>query len=207
MLKITGLVHRYKAGADIAFPDIELAKGESCCVIGPSGKGKSTLLHLISGLLPIKKGEIFIDDEKLSNLTAKETSHIRRNKLSVVLQDVQFINNLTLMENIHLSIPIKDDRNAEYMLELLSDLGITHLVNKYPINFSGGEKQRASLALALAKKPKLLLADEPTANLDDVNAQKVSDLLQSLPQKYQTALLIVSHDYRLKSAFKNIFSI
>jgi putative ABC transport system ATP-binding protein len=202
MLIGKNLKYSYSEQSEIQFPDFELNQGEALCLLGPSGKGKSTLLHLLSGLLPLQSGEVTLNGANFSQLSSKELNALRAESISVILQETQFVDVLSFQENIALAIKKSKQSEMDFALQLAADLGVDHLLDKKPNKFSGGEKQRAALVVAMAKKPALLLADEPTANLDDENAEKVAEVLVGCCRTYNSALLVVTHDARLKKHFK-----
>ena len=203
MLICKGVEYAYGGTSTIRFPDFELLEGEALCLLGPSGKGKSTLLHLLSGLLPLQMGEITLNSAHYSKLNSKEMNALRGQSISVILQETQFVEVLTFQENIALALGKGSKEELNFAYKLAADLGVDHVLSKYPKSFSGGEKQRAAMVVAMAKKPALLLADEPTANLDDDNAEKVASVLVQCCKEYQTALLVVTHDARLKKHFNS----
>lgn len=202
MLICENVKYTYRDSKEITFPDFELNQGEALCLLGPSGKGKSTLLHLLSGLLPLQSGEITLNSANYSKLNSKKMNALRGQSISVILQETQFVEVLTFRENIALALGKGSKEELNFAFKLAADLGVDHLLNKYPKSFSGGEKQRAAMVVAMAKKPTLLLADEPTANLDDQNAEKVAEVLLKCSHSYNTTLLVVTHDARLKKHFK-----
>jgi putative ABC transport system ATP-binding protein len=207
MLICKGVTYSYDRVSEISFPDFDLNRGEAICMLGPSGKGKSTLLHLFAGLLPIQSGEISLDEKSYSKLNAKELNNLRAESISVILQETQFVDVLTFEENIALATKNKKAGTLDFAKQLASELNVNHLLKKKPKSFSGGEKQRAALVVAMAKKPALLLADEPTANLDDVNAEKVAEVLINCSKSYGASLIVVTHDARLKKYFKTTLAL
>lgn len=204
MLKCLNLSYAYSGSETIHFPDFEVANGQAICLLGSSGKGKSTLLHLLSGLLPIQGGEIHLNQFSFKSLSSKELNNLRKSAISVILQETQFVEALTFQENIALALGSSSNPSGmEFASSLASDLGVEHLLHKRPKWFSGGEKQRAALVVAMAKRPTLLLADEPTANLDDDNAEKVANVFLKCSDQYGVGLVVVTHDARLKKHFKH----
>lgn len=207
MLKISRLSHKYLGGETIRFPEFNIEEGQAVCLIGPSGKGKSTLLHLIAGLLTVSEGEVTVSGMQLSELSEKERNKIRAEKISVIMQETQFISHVSFEENIALALRPTGTMGLDFAKKLAKEMGVDHLLKKQPVNFSGGERQRAAIVIAMAKKPNVLLADEPTANLDDDNAAKVASQLLAITKEYKTALLVVTHDSRLKKHFETIVSL
>ncbi|RZL30904.1 MAG: ATP-binding cassette domain-containing protein, partial [Pedobacter sp.] len=172
-------------------------------ITGASGKGKTTLLHLLGGLLKPTSGSIFIDQTDISKLSDKKLDHFRGQNIGLILQKAHFIASLNVLENIELASWLADKtKKRQKAKELLAILGLEHVEHKLPNQLSVGQQQRVSIARALINEPKLLLADEPTSSLDDENALAVAELLASLSHKYNAALVIVTHDQRLKQRFK-----
>jgi putative ABC transport system ATP-binding protein len=163
---------------------------------GPSGSGKSTVLALIGGLLKAQKGSIKIFDNNLNNLSEKELSLHRLENTGYIFQSFHLIFSLTVLENILVTTWLKNttDDSQERASYLMDRLGISHLSSAYPNTLSGGEMQRVAIARALIRKPKLIIADEPTGNLDAKNSEKVIDLLISLSEEEGVMVLVASHD-------------
>lgn len=185
------------------FPDITLGKGEKCLLLGQSGCGKTTLLHLIAGLLTPAKGTVAIDGKVLGEMSQRALDQFRGQKIGIVFQQNHLLHSLNALENLlaaqYFSGVAKDEARAKLLLE---KLGIASKLNAKPQELSQGQRQRLAIARALVNKPALLLADEPTSSLDDRNSQEVLDLLQQHAQEEGAALLVVTHDNRLKGAFE-----
>lgn len=185
------------------FPDITLGKGEKCLLLGQSGCGKTTLLHLIAGLLTPAKGTVSIDGKVLGEMSQRALDQFRGQKIGIVFQQNHLLHSLNALENLlaaqYFSGVAKDETRAKLLLE---KLGIASKLNAKPQELSQGQRQRLAIARALVNKPALLLADEPTSSLDDRNSQEVLDLLQQHAQEEGAALLVVTHDNRLKGAFE-----
>lgn len=177
-------------------------------ITGGSGKGKTTLLHLLGGLLRPVSGEITIDTTNINALSEKELDHFRGKNIGLVLQQSHFISSLNVLENVELASWLSDKKKkTEKAQNLLEQLDLKDQLYKLPSQLSIGQQQRVSIARALINEPKLLLADEPTSSLDDENAMIVANLLSDLSKKYNAALVIVTHDQRLKERFTNIISL
>lgn len=200
VLSTRDLHYRYPYQEPLAFPDVELAAAQAALVLGPSGKGKTTFLHLLAGLLRPSKGTIEVSGTQLPSLSGKKLDQFRGSHIGLVFQKSYFLPYLSLSENINLALHGKKipPRAVQAML---NELGISKLQHKKPRECSIGEQQRASIARALLAGPALLLADEPTSALDDQNAEAVARLLRQATEKQGLALLIVTHDQRLKSQF------
>lgn len=190
------------------FPDIATSKGESLLITGGSGKGKTTLLHLLAGLQRPKSGEIIIEDTNIATLSEKKLDHFRGKYIGLVLQQSHFVASLNVLENVVLASWLATGKQAvDKARHLLEQLDLKDQLHKLPSQLSIGQQQRVSIARALINEPRLLLADEPTSSLDDENAFKVADMLTDLAKQYGTALVIVTHDQRLKDRFPNQISL
>ena len=176
-------------------------------ILGASGVGKTTFLHLLSGLLKPLEGEIDLIGTPISKLTMSEMDRFRGKNIGIVFQKPHFINSLTVKENLQLAQYISKKIDKTRISSLLESLGIVDKANKKTLNLSQGEKQRVAIALAIVNSPKLILADEPTSSLDDLNCDKVINLLKNQAAKYKAKLIIITHDYRLKKHFKNTLSL
>lgn len=189
------MTFQYKGGAPLSFPDIEALPGEPLLILGESGCGKSTLLHLLAGLLRPKSGHVFIADQDLSKMKPSQTDAFRGQHIGLVYQKAYFIQSLSLLDNLMISPFAKNENRAHLLAE---ELGIKKLLKKLPAHISVGEAQRATIARAVMHGPKVLLADEPTSALDNTNCETVIQLLKSQAKKNNAALIIVTHDERLK---------
>lgn len=194
----------YNSTTQFAFPDVKCNPSETLLITGNSGKGKTTLLHLLAGLLRPKKGEITIDNNNVSQLSEKKLDQFRGKNIGLILQQSHFISSLSVLDNVVLASWLASGKKAtEKAKQLLLDLDLESQMHKLPSQLSIGQQQRVSIARALINEPKLLLADEPTSSLDDENAMKVADLLEKLAKNYKASLIIVTHDQRLKNKFAN----
>ena len=206
MLETKNLRFKYDNNLELNFPEIKTSK-ENLLILGASGVGKTTFLHLLSGLLKPMNGEIDLLGTKISNLKMSEMDRFRGKNIGIVFQKPHFINSLTVKENLQLAQYISKKSNKNRIRSLLESLGIEGKANKKTQNLSQGEKQRVSIALAIVNSPKLILADEPTSSLDDLNCDKVINILKNQASKYKAKLIIITHDYRLKKHFKNTLSL
>jgi putative ABC transport system ATP-binding protein len=174
---------------------LDVRRGESLAVLGPSGSGKSTLLALMAGLDRPSSGEIWIDGERIDALSEDRLAVLRRDKIGFVFQSFQLLGNLTACENVLLPMELQGQPDARQRAdELLTEVGLSERGHHYPSQLSGGEQQRVALARAFASRPALLLADEPTGNLDGVTSKVVLDLLIGMRANQQTTLIVVTHD-------------
>ena len=175
-------------------------KGEVVLIVGPSGAGKSTFLTIAGALQKPTSGTVIIDGEDISNISAKAANKLRLDKIGFVLQAYNLVPYLTVKEQFTLVDKVKKENNMSHQAldELMKQLGIDILVNKYPNEISGGQKQRVAIVRALYANPAIILADEPTASLDSEKVEEVGKLFKDLAQKQDKALIIVTHDMRLK---------
>jgi ABC-type lipoprotein export system ATPase subunit len=198
----------YGTSATFSFPDVAVSSGQSLLITGGSGKGKTTLLHLLGGLLRPQSGEVFIEDTNIAILSEKKLDRFRGQHIGLVLQQAYFVASLSVLENVVLASWLATGKQAtDKAKQLLEELGLKDQLTKLPAQLSIGQQQRVSIARALINEPKLLLADEPTSSLDDDNAYRVANMLTQLAKQYGTALIIVTHDQRLKDRFPNQISL
>ena len=208
MIQTKNIHFSYGKGTDFRFPDIAASSGESLLITGGSGKGKTTLLHLLGGLQRPQSGEVIIENTNIASLSEKKLDHFRGKNIGLVLQQSYFVASLNVLENVVLASWLATGKQAtEKAKQLLEQLDLAAHLYKLPSQLSIGQQQRVSIARALINEPKLLLADEPTSSLDDENAFKVADMLSYLAKQYGTALVIVTHDQRLKDRFPNQISL
>lgn len=204
MFQSKSLAFSYNNEVKFNFPDIQCDASEVVLITGNSGKGKTTLLHLMAGLLRPSEGDISIDGTNICSLSEKKLDQFRGATIGLILQQSHFIASLTVLENVVLASWLSSGKkDTEKAKQLLQELDLESQMLKLPSQLSIGQQQRVSIARALINEPKLLLADEPTSSLDDDNALKVAHLLQKLAQQYKASLVIVTHDQRLKDLFTN----
>ena len=171
---------------------------EVVSIVGPSGSGKTSIIMLAAGLEKSTEGSIKIQDQEITDLKENELSQIRRQNIGIVFQSFYLIPNLTAIENVLLSLEANQKYNLDSEAEaLLGEFGLSHRINHLPSELSGGEQQRVAIARALINKPKIILADEPTGNLDDDNSQAMMQLLSDYSKKSKTSLVLVTHDISL----------
>jgi putative ABC transport system ATP-binding protein len=178
--------------------DLTIPDGQFVSVVGPSGSGKSTLLGLIAGLDEPTAGEIRIDGENITTMSEDALAGLRSKKIGFVFQSFHLIPSLTALENILVPLEIASIANAaERARQLLGDIDLAARAHHYPSQLSGGERQRVAIARAFANEPKIMLADEPTGNLDSHNGRHVFDLMVEMNRKRGTTLVLVTHDHEL----------
>jgi putative ABC transport system ATP-binding protein len=196
LIKVNRVSKEYKMGTQTVKAannlDFTIDQGELVVILGPSGSGKSTLLNLLGGLDKPTSGEIIIDDENITAFSDKELTRYRAKEIGFIFQFYNLIPNLTACENIEVLNDIVDE-NIDGQ-EILSQVGLSQHVNKFPSELSGGEQQRVSIARAIAKKPKMLLCDEPTGALDSHTGKIIIELLISLCESENTTVIIVTHN-------------
>lgn len=208
MINTQNLSFQYYNEEPMSFPDVNCDSGEMMLVLGESGVGKTTLLHLLSGIIRAKGGSVTIAGQNLSKLSDKKLDHFRGQHIGVIFQKFHFIKSLNVLENLTIAQklagkPIDENRCKE----LLKNLQIGHKINSKINELSQGETQRVAIARALVNNPAVILADEPTSALDDSNCQAVLDLLSTQAKQSGAALVIVTHDTRLKDMIDNKITI
>ena len=175
--------------------ELSVADGETVAIVGPSGSGKTTLLILLAGLEQPRSGDITLDGTTLKPLDADSLADIRRDKLGIIFQSFHLVQSLTALGNVALPLEIAGKENArERAYEMLDKVGLAQRQNHYPAQLSGGEQQRVAIARALVHTPKLVLADEPTGNLDVATGAIIIDLLFQLNADVGSTLVLVTHD-------------
>ena len=181
--------------------------GEVVLIMGPSGAGKSTFLTIAGSLQKPTTGEVIVNGQNIARISARASDHLRLTQLGFVLQAYNLVPFLKIREQFELVNKVKKagNINQEKLQELLKQLGINSLLNKYPSELSGGQQQRAAIARALYANPQILLADEPTASLDSENVAEVGQLFKKLAKNYNKAVLLVTHDPRLKQYADHIY--
>lgn len=204
MLAVNHLHHSYGAQTVLAIDAWQAAQGEHWLVLGPSGSGKTTLLHALAGILRPVAGSIIVAEQDLAALSPSALDHFRGRHIGIVLQRLHLIPSLSVMENLllaqYLSGMPQDRRRAE---EVLASLDLAEKAGAKPHELSFGQAQRVAVARAVVNRPRLLLADEPTSNLDDVRCLQVLELLQAQARACNATLVIATHDQRIKARLGN----
>ena len=178
--------------------DLKVEKGEFVAIVGSSGSGKSTLLHMLGGLDIPSEGEVWVDGKELSKLNENQLAVFRRRKIGFVFQNYNLIPLLSVYENIILPRQL-DGKKADYKFveELLSLLGLKEKMESFPNELSGGQQQRVAIARALATRPAILLADEPTGNLDSKASQDVISLMKAMNEHYSQTIVLITHNQEI----------
>jgi putative ABC transport system ATP-binding protein len=177
---------------------LEVNQGEIVSIVGPSGSGKTSMLMLIAGVEKATSGAIIIDGNDITSKDEDQLAKFRRDYVGVVFQNFHLIPTMTALENVKVALELANHDNAdEDAKQALDSVGLSDRYDHYPEQLSGGEQQRVALARAFVTKPKILLADEPTGNLDSENGQNIIDLLFQMQEKHGTTLLLITHDKSL----------
>lgn len=201
VLRVSNLHKSYRSSEEtlqvLRGVNLELAEGETVALSGESGSGKSTLLHVIAGLDRIDSGDIWFEQNLLSTMSEGAMAGFRRDRIGLVFQQFNLVSSLTVSDNLAFQARLAGRTSPEWQDELIDRLGLRHLLRRYPEQLSGGQQQRVAIGRALAVKPALLLADEPTGNLDEATADEVLDLALELVRSTGCALLMATHSSRL----------
>jgi putative ABC transport system ATP-binding protein len=202
MIAVQGLRFQYPQGPSFSFPDFRCDAGEHLLILGESGRGKTTLLHLLAGLIKPTCGEILINQTDTVKLSNTALDRFRGQHIGIIFQTAHFVESLSVIDNLMLS-PFLSGKNTsrETALTALKRLNIEQKASNKPRNLSVGEQQRVAIARAVFHQPAVILADEPTSALDDHNAQEVLKMLEEQAKLSGAALIIVTHDKRLKDHF------
>ena len=202
LLQFSDVYLQYQNGQNLT----EVIKGisfsinqnERLAIVGKSGSGKTSLLMLMAGLEKPSLGSIMFQNRELTSFSEDQLTNFRKKNIGIVFQSFYLIPSYSALENVALSLEINFQKNAlEQAEEILTDLGLKDRLQHFPNQLSGGEQQRVAIARAIINKPELILADEPTGNLDEENSQVIADLLFNVSQKYQKSLCLVTHDLEL----------
>lgn len=212
IVRVENLSKTYGSGENLvrAIDDVNLKieKGEFIAIVGPSGSGKSTLLHLLGGVDNPSSGKIFIDGNDISKYTSKELALFRRRKVGLIYQFYNLIPNLTVRHNIEL--PLKLDKrkiNEEALLDIVRKLGIENKLDSFPSELSGGQQQRVAIARSLIYSPSLVLADEPTGNLDRENSREIIEILKYFNRTLKQTIIVITHDESIALEAERVITI
>jgi putative ABC transport system ATP-binding protein len=200
---------RVERAGQLLLDDISLvvSGGERLLIRGPSGAGKSTLFQVLGLLVPPTSGRLEIDGVDAAGLSERARARLRRDRIGIVFQESQLVPDLTARENAALPQEHRGERDSEWIHTLFGQLDISEFAEQYPATLSGGEKQRVAIARALANRPAVVLADEPTGQLDPESAERALDLLLDLHRSTDAALVVVSHDPLVAERFENSYEL
>ncbi len=184
---------------------LTLEKGELIAIMGDSGSGKSTLLHMLAGVDYPTEGQILIQDVDITSLKEKDMAIFRRRNIGIIYQSFNLIPNITVEKNILLPL-LLDQRKPEqeFLQEIIQTLGIKDKMKRFPNQLSGGEQQRVAIARSLVSRPAIILADEPTGNLDRKNSEEITSLFRLINQRFQATIILVTHDEKVALACQQI---
>ena len=207
LLKLKKINLKYQNGKDsiiiLRNIDLNIKKKETVSVVGESGSGKTSLIMLIGGLEKPNSGKIIFQDQEITGLSEDEVSKIRKKNIGIIFQSFYLIPNYTSVENVALTLELNNFKNPEKEAKILLDrFGLKHRLNNLPSQLSGGEKQRVAIARAIAMKPELILADEPTGNLDTENSIMIANILFKYVKEESSSLIMVTHDTKLADKAK-----
>jgi putative ABC transport system ATP-binding protein len=204
MLNTVDLNFSYTKESSFNFPDIKLSSNESLLILGKSGIGKTTLLHLLAGILSPNSGNITIRDTNITTIGNKKLDAFRGKHIGIIFQNTIVVSSLTVFENLQARLYFSGIPNQKQAIEnILNQLDLGSVKNKKPNTLSTGQLQRLGIALGVIHNPDIILADEPTSSLDDENCELVIDLLKSQAKKSNANLIIITHDQRIKNSFTN----
>lgn len=208
-IEINNLVKKYVSGDTVTLANDNISfsvdRGEFALIIGASGAGKSTLLNILGGMDRATSGSIIVDGKDITSLSDRDLTTYRREDMGFVFQFYNLIPNLTAIENVELASQIVKDHLSPN--EVLKSVGLSHRLNNFPSQLSGGEQQRVSIARAICKKPKLLLCDEPTGALDYRTGKQVLKLLQNLTRTTDTTVIVITHNKAIADSADRVIEI
>ena len=201
--------HYPQSDFSLKIDELQFVNGSKTAVIGPSGFGKTTMLNLIAGILLPESGDIQVDEVSINHLSGKDRRNFRIRNIGFVFQDFRLIPYLNVLDNILIPFRINrtlkpDSESNSSAISIAEDLNIGNLINKFPEKLSHGERQRVAIARALINKPKMILADEPTGNLDPENKEHIKNLLFDAVKKFDATLITVTHDHEMLGGFDQV---
>ena len=211
-INLSGVYRQYNKGENIIYAlndvSLNIQGGEYVAIIGPSGSGKTTLLNIIGGIDKATKGKIIVNDTSITKLSSDKLAIFRRRNIGIVYQSYNLLPVLTARENILMPTWLDGKGlDMEYFNEIINTLGIKDRLDHYPSQLSGGQQQRVSIARALINKPSIILADEPTGNLDSENSKEIIELLRYSAKKFRQTLIIITHDLEVAGKADRIIKI
>ena len=210
MIQLKNIRKSYKNNTVSVLNNINLSinENETIAITGPSGSGKSTLLRVMAGIEPPCEGSVHSFNKDIYQLTDEERANIRSQNYGFIFQSFRLFNGLNVLENVALSLEIKGESNSNKLAkDWINNVGLSHRLNHYPSELSGGEMQRVAIARALVTQPQIIFADEPTGNLDQSNSDSVKNLLLDCLKTTNASLVLVTHDLNLASMCNTIFKL
>ena len=208
MFQIRDLRHAYNGTDVLQIRDWLAEQGEHWLVVGPSGSGKTTLLHILAGILKPSFGDVLVAGERLTRMKPRALDHFRGRHIGIVLQQLHLVDSLTVRENVRIAQYFSRlARDEARVSEVLAEVGLTGKADAYPHELSFGQQQRVAVARAVVNRPTLLLADEPTSNLDDERCMQTLELLEAQAGTCHATLLIATHDQRIRSRFRSQYTL
>jgi putative ABC transport system ATP-binding protein len=205
MFQIQQLKHQYGEKLVVSIDQMQIAQGEQVLLRGASGSGKTTLMHIIAGLLKPTSGKVIIEGTEITQLGGAVLDKFRGQRIGMIFQQIYLIKTLNILENLLLAQYMAGkSQNKKHCLESLETLNIAYVAKQTPTQLSRGEAQRVVIARALVNQPSIILADEPTASLDDKNTETVIDLLTGQAQRYKATLFVSTHDSRIVPHFQRV---
>lgn len=209
IVKTVNLTKTYDSGVEVrALSEVnfELEKGALIAIIGDSGSGKSTLLHLLAGVDKPTSGEIYIQDMDITKLGKEELTIFRRRNIGVIYQFFNLLPNISVRKNILLPLLLDNKReDKKYFDEIIRTLGIEEKLDRFPKQLSGGEQQRVAIARSLITRPAIILADEPTGNLDRKNSEEISSLFRLVNKRFKSTIIIITHDEKVANSCDRVY--
>lgn len=209
IVKTVNLTKTYDSGVEVrALSEVnfELEKGALIAIIDDSGSGKSTLLHLLAGVDKPTSGEIYIQDMDITKLGKEELTIFRRRNIGVIYQFFNLIPNISVRKNILLPLLLDNKReDKKYFDEIIRTLGIEEKLDRFPKQLSGGEQQRVAIARSLITRPAIILADEPTGNLDRKNSEEISSLFRLVNKRFKSTIIIITHDEKVANSCDRVY--
>lgn len=209
IVKTVDLTKTYDTGVQVnALSEVnfQLDKGDLVAIIGDSGSGKSTLLHMLAGVDKPTSGEIYIQEKNITNFNKEDMTVFRRRNIGVIYQFFNLIPNITVRKNILLPLLLDNKREDQaYFDEIINTLGIQDKLDRYPKQLSGGEQQRVAIARSLVTRPAIILADEPTGNLDRRNSEEITSLFRLANKRFNSTIMIITHDEKVARSCDKVF--
>lgn len=208
LIRLSSIAYQYPQGESLQFANLEVVNGQHTLILGDSGSGKTTLLHILSGLLKPETGTVQIEGQSLYELPARKLDEFRGQRIGLIFQEAHLVKSLTVRENLQIAQGFAGAKvDHDRIDEVLALLNLAHKANSYPGKLSRGQMQRAAIARAVVNRPAILVADEPTASLDDRNTESVLSLLLTQAEQQGATLVVATHDKRVKSRIHHAYHV